>query len=304
MNFWKRWLLGAYYHTSYPVRARYNAALKSAGRAPAIVLFYHRVADDRLNPWTISHSAFQRQIHWLRRHFDMVSLAEAQARIKSPHNDRPSVTITFDDGYSDNCLRALPFLVEHGVPCTYFVCSGNVLHGQPFPHDVKHGRVLAPNSPDEIRQLSEAGVEIGAHTRWHADLGRLADEQRLHEELIQPQHELQELIGKPVRYFAFPYGQPDNLSPAAFHLARGAYDGVCTAYGGYNFPGGDAFHIERIAVDEELLRLKSWVMLDRRKIRAARQKRYHVPAHEPREATAVHEEEVQEATAELQETAL
>ncbi len=61
---------------------------------------------------------------------------------------------------------------------------------------------------------------------------------------------------------------------------REAYDGVCSAYGGYNFPGGDAFHIERIAVDDELLRLKNWVTLDPRKLRAAERNCYQ-PREEP-----------------------
>ena len=53
-----------------------------------------------------------------------------------------------------------------------------------------------------------------------------------------------------VRYFAFPYGLPENMSTEAFRIARGAgYRGVCSAYGGYNFPGDDPFHIRRFHAD-------------------------------------------------------
>ncbi len=66
-----------------PPAPRRAARLHAAGRAPAVCLFYHRVADDRLNPWTISQAAFERQIHWLQRRFEMVSLSEAQRRLRS-----------------------------------------------------------------------------------------------------------------------------------------------------------------------------------------------------------------------------
>ena len=50
-------------------------------------------------------------------------------------------------------------------------------------------------------------------------------------------------LGSDVRYFAFPYGQHENLSAAAFRVAfEAGYEGVCSAYGGYNFPGDDPFH--------------------------------------------------------------
>jgi hypothetical protein len=96
----------------------------------------------------------------------------------------------------------------------------------------------------------------------------------LREELLVPQQELEHITGRPVRYFAFPYGQHPNLSQAAFDLARTAYAGACSAYGGYNFPGDDPFHIQRIAVDDELIRMKNWLTLDRRKLAANVQNRF------------------------------
>ncbi len=275
---WKRMLLGLYYHGTFPLRAYARLRLRTLGQAPFVVLFYHRVADDGLNPWTISHTAFERQMRWLRRNFDMVSLAEGQRRINSGDNPDTCVTITFDDGYADNCHRALPLLVDLDIPCTYFVTTHNMRSQRPFPHDAKLGRPLAPNTSKQIRELADQGIDIGAHTRTHADLGRVTDARVLRDELLVPQQELQEVTGRPVRYFAFPYGQHENLSPAAFDYARQIYDGACSAYGGYNFPGDDPFHLQRIAVDDELIRLKNWVTLDRRKLQASRKNRYQASA--------------------------
>jgi len=268
---WNRLLLGLYYHASLPLRTLVNRRADRRGEAPIMVLFYHRVAGDRANAWTCSFDVFARQMAWLRERFDMVSLAEAQNRIRQGSNHRPAIAVTFDDGYFANCRRAIPLLIGANIPCTYFVATRFVFEQTPFPHDVAQGRPLRPNTPEQVRQMAAAGIEIGAHTRTHADLGRIEDVERLEDEIIGSRDELAELIERPIRYFAFPYGQHWNLQPAAFQIAHDAgFEGVCSAYGGYNFPGDDAFHVQRIHGDEESIRLKNWLTVDPRKRRTSR----------------------------------
>lgn len=263
-------LLSLYYHTSLPWRAAQIRRRAASGRAPVMVLFYHRIADDRANEWTCSFSTFARQVQWLKKNFDLVSLEEAQARIRG-RNTRAAVSLTFDDGYADNCRQALPLLIAERVPCTYFVCTRHVLDGVPFPHDVALGKPLAPNTIDELRSLAAAGIEIGAHTRTHCNLGAIDQADVLHDEVVAAGAELAAALGRPVRYFAFPYGQYANLNQRVFAAAREAgYQAVCSAYGGYNFPGDDAFHLQRIHADDDLLRFKNWLTVDPRKLKVRR----------------------------------
>ncbi|MBM4090731.1 MAG: polysaccharide deacetylase family protein [Planctomycetes bacterium] len=268
MNAMKQALLATYYYGSLPFRQWSNAQAARAGNAPVMVLFYHRVADDRPNDWTLSTKQFERQLNWLLPRFDLVSLEEAQARIRAGANARPAVSITFDDGYADNCRFALPLLIRHRVPCTYFVSVHNVSTGKPFPHDAAEAQPPRPNSIDELKTLADHNVEIGSHTRNHVDLGRVADPARIHDEVVAAGHDLAKLLGRPVRYFAFPYGLRENLNRQAFDLAQEAgYVGVCSAYGGYNFPGDDAFHLRRIHGDSQWVRWKNWLAVDPRKVR-------------------------------------
>jgi peptidoglycan/xylan/chitin deacetylase (PgdA/CDA1 family) len=207
-------------------------------------------------------------MRWIKARFDVISLAELQARMRSGVNRRPAVSITFDDGYAENCNRALPLLIEEEIPCTYFVTTKHVFEGVPFPHDVANGDQFAPNSVEQLRHMAAAGIEIGAHTRTHADLGPIDDEDRLYDEIVTAGEELASAVDRPVRYFAFPFGLHANLNARAFRIAREAgYAGVCSAYGAYNFPGGDAFHIQRIHGDDDMLRLKNWLSVDPRKRR-------------------------------------
>ena len=52
------------------------------------------------------------------------------------------------------------------------------------------------------------------------------------------------------------------------------FKGVCSAYGAYNFPGSDPFHIQRFHADPEMIRLKNWVTIDRRKTSCGRDFRF------------------------------
>ena len=271
MQLWKEIGLGAHYLASTPLRRK--AAVRRAALAlePVRVLFYHRVADSHPNDWTMSHRRFAQQIAWLKTRFDIVSLAEAQARIQSGKNRWPTACITFDDGYADNCDFAIPLLLRQQLPFTYFVASGHALEQRPFAHDLAIGQPLQPNTPEQIVALANAGVAIGAHTRNHADLGKSSDPGFLHDEIVGSKLDLENLIGGPVSYFAFPFGQHRQLTPAAFDVARGAgFAGVCSAYGGYNWPGDDPFHLQRIHADPEMVRFKNWLTIDPRKDRRGR----------------------------------
>jgi peptidoglycan/xylan/chitin deacetylase (PgdA/CDA1 family) len=210
-------------------------------------------------------------VDWLQAKFEIITLVEAQRRITQGFNPRPSVCVTFDDGYADNLSQALPLLLERRIPFTYFVAWDFIREQLPFPHDVQRGQPLAVNTAESIRALADLGVEIGSHTGSHCDLGPMEDPQALRRELVDSKRAIEDFIGHPVRYFAFPYGQRGNLSAAAFSLGRAAgYWGMCSAYGGYNLIGEDAFHLQRFHGDPNLEYLKTWLDFDPRMARIRR----------------------------------
>jgi len=128
--------------------------------------------------------------------------------------------------------------------------------------------------------MAAAGIEIGAHAYTHSDLAQVTDPRQLRREIVESGKRLEHLVDRPVRYFTFPFGQHANLTSRAFQLAREAgYEAVCSAYGGYNLPGDDPFHLQRIHVDD-VIRLKDRVTIDPRKIRTPRFL-YETPADAP-----------------------
>ena len=115
MTDWKSWVIEARYLATMPLRNAANQRRSNQGNSPVMILFYHRVADDHPNSWTIPNELFERQINWIRERFDIASLAECQERLRCGNIATPTVAISFDDGYADNCSQALPFLIKHRI---------------------------------------------------------------------------------------------------------------------------------------------------------------------------------------------
>ena len=261
-------LIDMYYLATLPQRKKLASEREEKRLVPIVVLFYHRVANSPTNSWTISEEAFQNQMKWLEENYDLITLTEAQKRISSETNTTPAACVTFDDGYADNCDTAIPWLTERHIPVTYFVTTRNIQTGDPFVHDVKSGCPLAPNTVEQIQEMANHGIEIGAHTRTHSDLGLIKSERRLHDEIVGSKRDLEDILGKPVNYFAFPFGMPSNMSQAAFSTAfQAGFWGVCSAYGDYNIPGDDSFHIRRIHGDPQWSRFRNWLTIDPRKLK-------------------------------------
>lgn len=95
------------------------------GQAKAIVLCYHRVAHDNVDPWelAVSPENFEQQLRMLRKKFSVIPVAELTADASKRRGGK-AICITFDDGYTDNYTTAKPLLEEYNLPSCFFIASG------------------------------------------------------------------------------------------------------------------------------------------------------------------------------------
>jgi len=90
---------------------------------PIVILLYHRITILKTDPQLLAvhPKNFRNQVIWLKQNFPIARLEDDWKQVR-----KPAVVITFDDGYADNVLEALPILEDAHVPATFFVTSGNI----------------------------------------------------------------------------------------------------------------------------------------------------------------------------------
>ena len=98
-----------------------------------MILLYHLIFPDSTpsTAWNAGNilrlSSFQKQMLWLKRHFSIVPLTEYTGQVKSnPAYSKNHFTITFDDGYHQVFDLVSPFLIQQGIPATFFVTSSHL----------------------------------------------------------------------------------------------------------------------------------------------------------------------------------
>ena len=267
-------LLHVYRACTAPLRMARELAQRMTDSCPVSILYYHRIAQVHPTPWTIDRQSFEAHIAWLREHFDLVDLPEAQRRITEGCR-RPTVHLTFDDGYEENDQWAIPWLLHHEIPVTYYVSTSFVSTDHSFPHDQALGLHLPANRLETLKRWQGGSVKFGAHTRTHCDLGKCTRIEQLIDEIVTSAAELGAVLNEPLVDFAFPFGQPANLHPMAFEICRQAgFRSVSSAYGERNYRGGDAFHLRRFHADPLLVRMQNWLTGDPREFLRPR---YRVP---------------------------
>jgi peptidoglycan/xylan/chitin deacetylase (PgdA/CDA1 family) len=177
-------------------------------RLPLLALCYHSVSDGWEHALSVTPAAFREQVTSLARAGVPTVDAEALAA-----GAREGLHVTFDDAYRD-VLDALPLLEQLGLPATVFVSTGFADEGRPLAvpelasDAADHPELLATMTWEELREVAERGVEIGAHTVSHPHLTRLSDDE-LERELVESKRRIEDELGRPARLLAYTYGEHD-----------------------------------------------------------------------------------------------
>ena len=187
---------------------RWYARSRSYGRV--VVLCYHTV-HPTLKFATVTPSQFSSHLKWLKQTCRVVNFSDIPLEKDRPKNGRPTVAITFDDGYADNYQFAFPLLLQHGLTATFFVTNGLIDREQAviqhFMEDRKASRKeIEPMSWEWIREMARFGMEIGDHTHRHPNLAHLSRQEAV-AELSRSRSAISDRLGRDVNVTAFPYGK-------------------------------------------------------------------------------------------------
>jgi len=205
------------------------------------ILAYHSL-DDSKSVLSTPPAVFVEQMHILHGlGREVISLGQVPR--ECAHRRREdAVVITFDDGFRNVYQHALPVLQRYGFPATVFLVTDYCEKTNSWPSQPASIKQQPLLRWSEVREMSQAGVAFGSHTRTHPDLTRLGS-QKAAEELAGSKQVIEDATGQPADAFAYPYGAYDG---EVMRMARAHFQLACSTVLGFATPESDLFALERL----------------------------------------------------------
>lgn len=212
------------------------------------ILMYHQIdvpppSGTPLRGLVVSPNAFARQMSMLNLlGYTGLSMRDLEPYLNGEKKGKV-VGITFDDGYQNNLINALPILKKQRFTATCYGVS-NLIGGTN-----SWDRGLVAEKP--LMTLTEwqtwlvNGMDVGSHTRNHADLNQLEDAQAK-EEIAGSKQDLQNLLHYEVRHFCYPYGRFNTVHKKL--VANAGYQTATTTRRGRFHIGQDLYAQPRVLI--------------------------------------------------------
>lgn len=206
-----------------PLKPFSKANLSQNGYQSVPVLAYHDFSETKQNMMTVRKQDFELQMEFLKNNgYSVITLDNLFDFLDYKNQiPRKSVVITIDDGWRGVYEIAYPILKKYGFPATLFVYT-DLITGN------KHTLSWA-----QIAEMSKGGLDIQCHSKTHRNFNEMMENESLQEVVSDIEKETRESariikskINKDVKYFAYPYGESNNLAIA--FLMKNGYRGAFT----------------------------------------------------------------------------
>ena len=161
------------------------------------ILCYHNIKptiDGHAPLLTVTDSVFRIQMKMLHDSGYHTILPDQLYRYLTKGAVLPSkpIMITFDDSHEEHYSIAAKELEKYGFRGVFFIMTVAI----DKPHYLTH---------QEIKALADEGHTVACHTYDHPMLSKLPDDQ-WSRQIDKPRQLLEKITGRPVDYFAYPYG--------------------------------------------------------------------------------------------------
>ena len=170
------------------------------------ILMYHRIGTpDRKNRFKGQYTPekmFARQMKYLFEHgYQTIPLRDLINYAKQPTPAKAKkICITFDDGYESVYTRAFGVLHKYNFTAVVFLVADCINKTCLWDEDPEP--IL---TAEQISEMAEAGIDFGSHSFSHRSLVEL-DTEELEKEVKGSKTALEELLGKQIEAFSYPYG--------------------------------------------------------------------------------------------------
>ncbi len=187
----------------------------------ACVFAYHRISnisfvDSKLDDWNVSPQRFEEHVKAASEFGEIIPIENLFDRLSTATtNKRPLVCFTFDDGFANFFLHALPVLIRYEAHASLFVPTSQIGKTDPMPFD-RWGKKYAQSQPDdawrpitwnELDKCLDSGyVSVGSHSHDHLNAVESTTEQLVYESEKSRALLVDRLGPQAGITYAYPYG--------------------------------------------------------------------------------------------------
>ena len=226
------------------------------------VLIYHNISGDKF-------ALFRRQIQYLASTYQFLTPLQFEEFVYGRYRiSGINLLITFDDGFKSNRVVAERVLHPLGIKGIFFVPTefiglpdknkqNEFIVKQIYSGDIYNPEISSDMKPltlEDVKYLLAQGHTIGSHGRNHRRLSLIQSQEELRDEIIESGNILEEKLGIPITYFAYPFGDIGSISRQAMKLIQERYTYCFSGIRGENrFPiDRHAILRDSISVDDTL----------------------------------------------------
>ena len=222
-----------------PIKSVLASLQRPARATGATILIYHRVGGGTTDELDIGTPVFERHLDLLASH-KILSLDAALDRL-DVGDIRPSVVLTFDDGFEDVYHNAWPLLRERSMPFTIYLASAYMGRTLRWEGSTAKGASGLGLTWEQLAEMVGSGLcTVGNHTHHH-----VRPEELTAAELDACNAEIESRLGLRPEHFTYPWGV---VVPAAEPWLRERFRSASTAILGRNQPDTDRMRLKRVPV--------------------------------------------------------
>lgn len=230
------------------------ARLTHGIRKPGIPIFVYHSIDSSKQSISLTPAIFEQQLNYLRQHeFRLIGAEKAVQMMKKKQDPSKCVVLSFDDAYTTIATWA-ENIRHQGDQATIFVPSKCIGLSNVWDKDRADILQIPIMDAEQLKHLSQLGIELGAHTQTHPKLSQQSSTV-LQKELNDVRTDMLKQLALTPQTIAYPYGDFNQEVITATRQAN--YIAAFTTQLGYLTETTDHFAIPRFPtnIDHQLFRL-------------------------------------------------
>ena len=171
------------------------------------ILMYHSISNSD-HPLSVSVENFEKQMNFMSRSgYETINFD----KLKSEESNKKFFIITFDDGYEDVFINALPILKKYNFFSICFFVTDYIGQHNVWDNNKKDFSKLKLMNIENIKVWYNNGMSIGAHTSSHKNLKKINYDEK-YAEIIGPKVFFNKIMSIDIDSFSYPFGSSDKDS--------------------------------------------------------------------------------------------